>query len=241
MAKEKFERIEFGPPNVVSQVTVAQDRMFGALYESILYGINLVLFAGLLYTIFQAKKRTLSQLLRLGVVGLVFSLCTAHLAAVMRGLYLAFFVSDVTPDTFYLDHTQPVDLAQKVVFAAATFFADGLFIHRVFVVFEKKKARCDLSINIPGSDRWAMDRSHSRIRPADPNYRTGSCLICHERRNKCPDYWHDLCSHLACPPPKQEHRHVPFILDTIHRGCRGIGSPLSAGLAHNHHFLRSGQ
>ncbi|KAJ7931508.1 hypothetical protein B0H13DRAFT_1958523 [Mycena leptocephala] len=119
-------------------LTLSQGRMFGALYESILYGINFILFLGLLYMFFQEKKTTTSQRIRLAAVCAVFSLCTAHLAAVMRGLYIAFFITDLPPDTFYLDHTQPVDLVQKAVYAAATFFADGLLIHRAYIIFGKK-------------------------------------------------------------------------------------------------------
>jgi hypothetical protein len=142
MAKEKFEFELPTPLDVVqrstSHLTLAQGRMFGAVYESMLFGINFILFLGLLYMFFQEKKTTLSQRIRLGVVCLVFLLCAAHLAAVMRGLYLAFFVSSVGPNTFYLDHTQPVDMTQKAVYAVATFFADGLLIYRAFVIFGGK-------------------------------------------------------------------------------------------------------
>jgi hypothetical protein len=46
----------------------------------------------------------------------------------MRGLYIAFFVSDLPPDTFYLDHTEPLDLSGKAVYAAATVIADCLLV-----------------------------------------------------------------------------------------------------------------
>ncbi|KAK7033095.1 hypothetical protein R3P38DRAFT_2920674 [Favolaschia claudopus] len=141
MSKEKFE-LEFGTPvDVVKrssgQLTLAQGRMFGAVYESMLFGINFILFVGLLYMFSREKQTTLSQRIRLGVVCLVFLLCGAHLAAVMRGLYLAFFVSG-DPENFYLDHTQPVDLTQKAVYAVATFFADGLLIFRAYIIFSGK-------------------------------------------------------------------------------------------------------
>ncbi|KAF7312276.1 hypothetical protein MIND_00240600 [Mycena indigotica] len=113
-------------------LTLAQGRMFGALYESILFGINLVLLCAVIYVYLKEKKTTWQQRMRLGAALIVFMMCAAHLAAVMRGLYLAFFVSTKPPDVFYLDHTQPVDLTQKAVYAVATFFADGL----AFIIFD---------------------------------------------------------------------------------------------------------
>ncbi|KAF7316845.1 hypothetical protein HMN09_00417800 [Mycena chlorophos] len=124
----------------MGSLTLAQGRMFGALYESMLFGINLILFGIVVYLqlFTKGQKITTTQQLRLAAVVIVFLMCAAHLAAVYRGLYLAFFVSSVSPNVFFLDHTQPVDLTQKAVYAVATLFADGLLINRAFVIFSGK-------------------------------------------------------------------------------------------------------
>ncbi|KAF7333479.1 hypothetical protein MVEN_02364100 [Mycena venus] len=119
----------------MAELSLSQGRLFGALYEAILYGINFILFVFLLYLFFQEKKTTFSQRLRLVALCFLFCLCTAHLALGMRGLYVAFFISDLPPDTFYLDHTQPLDLIGKGVYAAATVVADGLLIFRAYIIF----------------------------------------------------------------------------------------------------------
>jgi hypothetical protein len=53
----------------------------------------------------------------------------------MRGIYVAFFISDIPPDKYYLDHTQPLDLAGKAVYAAATVVADGLLVSSLQIRF----------------------------------------------------------------------------------------------------------
>jgi squalene cyclase len=90
----------------------------------------------------------------------------------MRGLYIAFFITDLPPDTFYLDHTQPVDLVQKAVYAAATFFADGLLVsishlipalHSSFVDSQsvhnirQEMASSGLSMHVSCGDRWWVE------------------------------------------------------------------------------------
>lgn len=57
----------------------------------------------------------------------------------MRGLYVAFFISDIPPDKYYLDHTQPLDLAGKAVYAAATVVADGLLVSSLQIRFATAK------------------------------------------------------------------------------------------------------
>ncbi|KAK6981769.1 hypothetical protein R3P38DRAFT_3113419 [Favolaschia claudopus] len=122
----------------MSPLTLAQGRLFGVLYEAILFGINFILFVSLLYLFFQDKRKSLSQRLRLIAICFLFSLCAAHLAIGMRGLYIAFFVEDLPPDTYYLDHTQPLDLIGKAVYAAATVVADSLLIYRAYTIFNGK-------------------------------------------------------------------------------------------------------
>ncbi|KAK7032675.1 hypothetical protein R3P38DRAFT_2699987 [Favolaschia claudopus] len=122
----------------MASLTLSQGRLFGVLYEAILFGINFILFVSLLYLFFQDKRKSLSQRLRLIAICFLFSLCAAHLAIGMRGLYIAFFVEDLPPDTYYLDHTQPLDLIGKAVYAAATVVADSLLIYRAYTIFNGK-------------------------------------------------------------------------------------------------------
>ncbi|KAF7303615.1 hypothetical protein MIND_00590800 [Mycena indigotica] len=125
-------------------LSLAQGRLFGALFESMLFGINFILFLALGYLTFRregpGQRRVVSpqHAAGFGVVTAVFVLCAAHLAAVMRQLYVAFFVSDLPPDVFYLDHTQPTDLIQKSVYAAATALADGILIYRAYIIFDQR-------------------------------------------------------------------------------------------------------
>ncbi|KAJ7888538.1 hypothetical protein B0H14DRAFT_2692916 [Mycena olivaceomarginata] len=118
-------------------LTLSQGRLLGVLYEAILYGINFMLFVFLLYLFFQEKQTNLSQRVRLAALCSLFCFCTVHLALGMRGLYIAFFVSDLPPDTFYLDHTEPLDLSGKAVYAAATVIADCLLIFRAYTIFSR--------------------------------------------------------------------------------------------------------
>ncbi|KAJ7328783.1 hypothetical protein DFH08DRAFT_315747 [Mycena albidolilacea] len=87
--------------------------------------------------VFQEKQTNLSQRVRLAALCSLFCFCTVHSALGMRGLYIAFFVSDLPPDTFYLDHTEPLDLSGKAVYAAATVIADCLLIFRAYTVFSR--------------------------------------------------------------------------------------------------------
>ncbi|KAF7330543.1 hypothetical protein MVEN_02494000 [Mycena venus] len=122
MSKEKFEFV-LGPAvdavqHSTGSLTLAQGRMFGALYESILYGINFILFIGLLYMFFQEKKNNTVAAASFG--RRYYRVFTLHYAFGRRNEGI------------------PVDLVQKGVYAAATFFADGLLIFRAYIIFGGK-------------------------------------------------------------------------------------------------------
>ncbi|KAF7340840.1 hypothetical protein MSAN_02113400 [Mycena sanguinolenta] len=119
----------------MSRLTLSQGHLFGALYEAILFGINFILFLFLVYLFMQEKKTTRSQRVSGSHLCPVFFLRRTF---VMRALYVAFFVSDVSPDIYYLDHTQTLDLVEKAFYAAATVVSDGLLILRAYVIFEGK-------------------------------------------------------------------------------------------------------
>jgi len=121
---------------VRKMLTLPQGRLFGALYESILFGINSTLFMFMLYTFSPFTKLPTVAKVRLLIILVIFMLCTVHLATVMRGIWLAFFTTTApSPIAFYADHTQPVDLTQKTVYAVVNLLGDALFIHRLFIIY----------------------------------------------------------------------------------------------------------
>ncbi|KAF7304366.1 hypothetical protein HMN09_00838600 [Mycena chlorophos] len=122
----------------MAPLSLAQGRLFGALFECLLYGINVILFFVVSYMALGERSK-LPRHIGFGYAAVVaiFALCTAHVAAVMRELFVAFFVADVPPDLFYLDHTQPTDLTEKSIYAAVTFAADSLLIFRAYIIFDR--------------------------------------------------------------------------------------------------------
>ncbi|KAF7341058.1 hypothetical protein MSAN_02091900 [Mycena sanguinolenta] len=144
MAKGKFERIQIGTPDVIQASTgtgeldLSEARMFGMLYEGILYGANVVLLLVLLRTFAKELKATAAQRLALAIVGIIFALCTVHLGATMCGLHIAFFSSGSDLTSPYLDRSQPVEQLQKALYAVATVFAEGMLIYRAVVLFGRK-------------------------------------------------------------------------------------------------------
>ncbi|KAH9950587.1 hypothetical protein B0H21DRAFT_500316 [Amylocystis lapponica] len=118
----------------MGQLSLSQGRLFGACYEAMLYGINLVLLIIMMTLFARQKGVSRVQSIRAASICIIFAICTVHLAIVFRGLQIAFFESP-SSDAFFNDRAQPVDLVQKASYSVATVLADGLLIHRLYVIF----------------------------------------------------------------------------------------------------------
>ncbi|KAI0916867.1 hypothetical protein AcW1_007801 [Taiwanofungus camphoratus] len=118
----------------MGQLSLSQARLFGAVYEAILYGINFILMLSMLCLFSQQKNATTVQRIRTGLSCVIFALCTVHLAAVLQGIQLAFF-KWTSSDAFFNDRSQPMSLVQAAVYGVATILADGLLIHRLYIIY----------------------------------------------------------------------------------------------------------
>ncbi|KAJ7488907.1 hypothetical protein FB451DRAFT_680234 [Mycena latifolia] len=116
----------------------------GAVFESCLYGILLILFVSTMY--FWTRRRRAGRSgtrctspLFVGVVAL-FMMVTAHWIMILFQIFYAFvhLGGSEPADTFYADLSQPSELIKMIFFSIALMIGDGLIIQRVYVIWGKK-------------------------------------------------------------------------------------------------------
>ncbi|GBE83067.1 predicted protein [Sparassis crispa] len=123
----------------MSQFTLSEGRLFGAFYETLLYGINIVLLLTLLCLFAQQKKPSKTQRVCTSLVFVIFLLCTIHLVSVLRSIDVAFFRRK-SADQYFNNRRKITNVLQNAAYGVALILSDGLMIHRLYVIFHRSWA-----------------------------------------------------------------------------------------------------
>ncbi|KAI0629131.1 hypothetical protein C8Q77DRAFT_307220 [Trametes polyzona] len=106
--------------------------------ETVLYGINVVVYGGAFYVLF-ARRVSLTQRCLLGASTLLFAIATAHVAVSLRSLVEAFTDPAVTStpggtSLFFLNQTGHLVFAGQLLYLLAVLVQDLVLIWRLYAV-----------------------------------------------------------------------------------------------------------
>ncbi|KAJ7508826.1 hypothetical protein B0H11DRAFT_1791940 [Mycena galericulata] len=110
--------------------------LIGIWIETLLYGINCVVFSTAIYVLVYKRTSETRPLFLLMVSSLLFTLATAHVGLVLRQLLEAFIYSAPGTATLYFaDQSQPLPVAKLVLYSVNVFTQDMVLVWRLWIVW----------------------------------------------------------------------------------------------------------
>ncbi|KIY62349.1 hypothetical protein CYLTODRAFT_404673 [Cylindrobasidium torrendii FP15055 ss-10] len=125
---------------MASSLTTRFDKMFliGIWVESVLYGMNFIIFLAAMYVLILKRKAMVPKFLVVLSI-LLFTLSTAHVALVMRQLLEAFiFAEPGTASVYFAEQHNRLPNTKLVLYSLNVCAQDLVLIWRLWVVWDRK-------------------------------------------------------------------------------------------------------
>ncbi|KAK7693719.1 hypothetical protein QCA50_003291 [Cerrena zonata] len=156
--------------------TIAEGRLWGALFGGILYGLYVACFVTCIHLFCGHRIRQSPQnKVILGIIILLFGLTTAHFACTLQQLRLGFFGSSLpnNPNIYFNNRNTPLNLVIKSINGVTMLLGDCLMLFRLWIIYDGSllvTAIPALSTAATGGVVFALTWEFSQLSPTQTSF-----------------------------------------------------------------------